>query len=141
MTLVPLPTKCAKSHPWAENLNKLYTEKGRKFQFSAQVQEDLANLVGNVTNVQYKARKLHKMKRFWTSVANFFAKNWKKDSFMTSRKDPPFFRSGRQTKVYKKSIEMWQNLMHFCRYVCAFMQWVNFILDHIRKFAEKNLMF
>ena len=55
LTLVPLPTKCAKSHPWAENLNKLYTEKGRKFQFSAQVQEDLANLVGNVTNVQYKA--------------------------------------------------------------------------------------
>ena len=51
LTLVPLPTKCAKSHPWAENLNKLFTEKSGKFEFSAQGQEDLATFVGNVTKV------------------------------------------------------------------------------------------
>ena len=38
MTLVPLPTKCAKSCPCAENLNILFTEKGGKFEFSAQGQ-------------------------------------------------------------------------------------------------------
>ena len=51
LTLVSLPIKGAKSLPWAENLNKLFTEKGRKFEFSAQGQ-DLAPFVGNVTKIK-----------------------------------------------------------------------------------------
>jgi len=35
LTSVPLPIKGAKSLPWAENLIKLFTVKGRKFKFSA----------------------------------------------------------------------------------------------------------
>ena len=46
LTLVPLPTKGAKSCPWAENLNKLFAEKCEKFEFSAQGR-DLAALVRN----------------------------------------------------------------------------------------------
>ena len=48
LTLVPLPTKGAKSNPWAENLNKLFTEKVRKFKFSVQGR-DLASFVGKGT--------------------------------------------------------------------------------------------
>ena len=51
LTLVPFPTKCAKSWPWAENLNKLFTEKGEKFESSAQGQ-DLASFVGNVSKIK-----------------------------------------------------------------------------------------
>ena len=51
MTLVPLPTKSVKSRPWAESLNKLFTEKCGKFKFSAQGR-DLAPFVGNGTKVK-----------------------------------------------------------------------------------------
>ena len=44
LTWVPLPRK-------AENLNKLFTIKGRKFKFSAQ-KTDLAPFVGNWTKVK-----------------------------------------------------------------------------------------
>ena len=51
MTLVPLPTKGAKSLLWSESLNKLLTEKALKFEFSAQW-SDLALFVGNGTKVK-----------------------------------------------------------------------------------------
>ena len=51
LKVVPLPTKCAKSLPRAENLNKLFTEKCGKFKFSAQGR-DLALFVGNGTKVK-----------------------------------------------------------------------------------------
>ena len=51
LPLLPLPTKGAKSLPSAENLNKLFTEKGGKFQFSAQ-ESDLASFVDNGTKVK-----------------------------------------------------------------------------------------
>ena len=50
-TLVQLPRKCAKSCPWVKNLNKLFTENGGKFKFSAQGQ-DLAPFDCNVTKVK-----------------------------------------------------------------------------------------
>ena len=46
LTLVPLPAKCAKLISRAEDFNKLFTEKGRKFKVSAQGC-DLALFVGN----------------------------------------------------------------------------------------------
>ena len=46
LTLVSLPIKGAKSLPWAENFNKLFTGMGEKFKFSAQ-RSDLAPFVGN----------------------------------------------------------------------------------------------
>ena len=51
LTLVPLPTKGAKSLSCAENLNKLFTVKGGKFKFSAQGR-DLALFVDNGTKVK-----------------------------------------------------------------------------------------
>ena len=49
LTLVPLPTKGAKSLPWAEILNKLFTVIGKKFIFSAQG-SGFAPFVGNLLN-------------------------------------------------------------------------------------------
>ena len=51
LTLVPLPKRSANSLPWAENLNKLFTVKGRKFKLSAEGR-DLALFVGNGTKVK-----------------------------------------------------------------------------------------
>ena len=52
LTSVLLPTKCSKSHPWAE---KMFTEKGGKFKFSAQGKE-LAPFVGHMTKSQNTLR-------------------------------------------------------------------------------------
>ena len=51
LTLNPLSKKGAKSLPWAENLNKLFTEKGGKFKLSPQGR-NLAPFVGNGTKVK-----------------------------------------------------------------------------------------
>ena len=51
LTWFPLPTKAAKLLPWAENWNKLFTEKGGKFKFSAQG-SNLALFSGNGTKVK-----------------------------------------------------------------------------------------
>ena len=50
LTLVSLPIKGAKSLPWAENLNKLFTGMGEKFKFYAQ-RSDLTPFVGNSTKI------------------------------------------------------------------------------------------
>ena len=47
-TLVPLAIKGAKSLPWEENSNKLFTVMGTKFKFSAHG-SDLAPFVGKGT--------------------------------------------------------------------------------------------
>ena len=51
LTLVPLPTKGAKSLFRAENVNKLFTVMGRTFKFSVE-KSDLTPFVGNGTKVR-----------------------------------------------------------------------------------------
>ena len=46
-----MPIKDAKSLPWAENFNQLFTVKGGKFKFSAQM-NDLAPFAGNGTKIK-----------------------------------------------------------------------------------------
>ena len=45
LTLVPLPIKGAKSLPWSENLNKLFTVMGGKFKFSTQGNKPISSQV------------------------------------------------------------------------------------------------
>ena len=52
LTSVPLPKRGAKSGPWEESLNKLFTAKGRKFQLSAKGRYLTLFFIGNETKVK-----------------------------------------------------------------------------------------
>jgi hypothetical protein len=80
LNLVPLPTKGAKSLPWAENLNFPPITVNNLFKFSAQCQitpwyisgSDLARFIANGTKVKIPSEIKIPLIKYWTKCGYKF---------------------------------------------------------------------
>ena len=80
LTLVSLPKRGAKSGPWAENLNKLFTPKGGKFKLSVQWR-DLAPFFWQIKLPLAKRLQKQKGKNYWNEWFESNSEYWRLSIF------------------------------------------------------------